>query len=87
MEVHSVSGGISRVKKSVLGPRINLIFQRKQFLYENIKLGEQLLLKTFPISIIPKKVYLVKECPFFEGSASKGLKRYKKNPLRMSIWM
>ena len=34
----------------------------------NIKLGEQLLLATFSISIIFKKLYLVKMCPIFAGS-------------------
>ena len=43
-----------------------------------MKSGEQLLLKTFSISIILKKVYLVKICPIFADSASNLLTRYWK---------
>ena len=42
----------------------------KLFSYLNIKFWEQLSLTTFSISIIIKKVYLVKMCPIFDDSAS-----------------
>ena len=50
----------------------------KGFSFLNIKLGEQLWLATFSISIILKTVYLVKMCPIFYDSASNRLSRYQK---------
>ena len=47
----------------------------------NIKQGEQLLLSTFSISLIFKKLYLVKMCPIFAGSPSTSLFR----PSRLSV--
>ena len=59
-------------------PEINLIFL-KPILYWNIRLGEHILLKSFSISFIFKKTYLVKLCPIFDGSASSCLTRHKKS--------
>ena len=45
--------------------------------YLNIKLGEQFSLKVFIFSTILLKLYLVKVCPIFTGSASNCLTSYK----------
>ena len=47
-------------------------------MYQNIRLGEYVLLKSFSILFIFKQTYLVKLCPIFDSSASSFLTRYQK---------
>ena len=63
---------------SIFGAKYQLNLPRKWFSFLNIKLGEQLSLATFSISIILKKVYLIKMCPIFNASATKWVTRYQK---------
>jgi len=57
---------IGLFQSQFLRSKINLIFSKMIFSYD--KLGEQLLLASFPISITLKNAYFVKMCPNFTRS-------------------